>query len=442
MTKILRNSKVTQMKNSNDITGEITNLAFGGEGILRHENLVIFVPFTAIGDLVVCRITKRKKNFAHAELVELLNPSPERIKPLCPYFGTCGGCQLQHIDYKAQLEHKQQTVVDGLKRIAHLPIESIPPTNPAETQWAYRRHITLTLKTNPQGTLSAGYIATDHSFLPITHCPIFTTPEDPIINQINAFVNQLKYPPNCEGKATILKHTTKAAYLISFHFEYKPENVTALAQKFMTSHPNWAGVLLKAPGFFQVYGLASSQLIMDDLSITFSPEAFIQNHPEQSSKIYRSIYQIAQSVAKGPILDLYCGIGITSLMMARVGYSVVGVESNREAIKLAQLNSKNNRAENVSFIKADVKEILPKLLEQYTPSLVVINPPRQGLEKEIVKMLIRNSVKDIVYVSCMPATLARDLKEMCPEHYQVVACQSYDMFPQTAHVETVVHLKS
>jgi 23S rRNA (uracil1939-C5)-methyltransferase len=429
------------MENINTITGEITNLAFGGEGILRHENLVIFVPFTAVGDRVICRITKQKKNFAYAELVELVNPSLERVNPRCPYFGTCGGCQLQHLNYNSQLNYKRQAVEDGLKRIGNLTLDNLPSSVPAETQWAYRRHITLTLKTNEEGTFSAGYIATDNrSLIQINQCPIFTVPEDPIIQQINEFANRLSCPSNCEGRVMILKHNINDTYLISFHFQQKPHNVIELTQEFMQSYPSWAGVLLKAPRFFQAFGLTTSHFFIEDLSISFSPDAFIQNHPEQSLKVYQAVCQIAREGEKGTVLDLYCGIGITSLMMAKAGRSVVGVESNNEAVKLAQSNAKINQVEKAVFIKADVKEILADLLKRYTPNLVVINPPREGMEKSIVKTLVESGVKEIVYISCMPATLARDLKELCQDHYQVKFCQSYDMFPQTAHVETLVHL--
>lgn len=430
------------VKEGDLIEGEITALAFGGEGILRYEGLVIFVPFTAIGDQLVCRITQRKKNFAYAELIEILQESPHRIKPACPHFGVCGGCQLQHLNYKAQLEHKHQCLEDGLKRIGKLPIDSIPPIIAAKAQWAYRRHITLTLKGNTEGTFSIGYIATDNrSLIQINQCPIFTSPTDPIINQISEFAHKLTCSSTSEGKAMILKSDLDNKYLFSFHFQRLPDNAIELSKKAINLYENWSGIFLKAPGFFQSFGLIATKLIIDDLSISFSPGAFLQNHPEQSTNIYRTIRKIAKEAKQGTVLDLYCGIGITSLMMAKDGKTVIGVESNAEAIKLAKQNAKLNNIESASFIQGDVKNVLAKLLKKDLPVLAVINPPREGLEKSVIKALIEGKTEEMIYVSCMPTTLARDLKELCQENYQIVFCQGYDMFPQTGHVETLVHLK-
>src|SRR5262245_35669674 len=161
------------------VVGDVQSLAFGGQGILKHEGFVIFVPFTASGERVSCQITQRKKNFAHAELLAIERPSPNRITPACPSFGTCGGCQLQHLDYQTQLEHKRQWVENSLKRIGQLEL-SIPPVVPAQLQWAYRRHISLNLRPMQKG-FAAGYIAVDQkSLLPVHQCPIFIPSEDQV----------------------------------------------------------------------------------------------------------------------------------------------------------------------------------------------------------------------------------------------------------------------
>jgi 23S rRNA (uracil1939-C5)-methyltransferase len=423
------------------VRGKITHIAFGGDGILRHEGLVIFVPFTAIGDEITCQILKVKKKFAYAQLLQVLQKSPDRIEPRCPYFGTCGGCQLQHLTYNAQLEHKSQSVSDSLKRLADLPLSSISPIVSTEFQWAYRRHVTLTLKSNFEGALSLGYIGTDkRSLIEITHCPIFQESYDPIILQVRDFAHKLKCPHGSEGKVVILKNESEGKYILSFHFQHLPYQAVKLTRDTLNLYSNWAGIILKAPGFFQSFGIFISQFTIDKLSISFSSEAFVQNHPEQSKKIYKAIREMAKK-SEGNILDLYCGIGITSLMMAENQRKVIGVESNAEAIKLARQNALNNHVDSVTFIQADVKNVVAKLIKKHSPNLIVINPPRIGIEKDVLQALVTSKSKELFYISCMPPTLSRDLKHLCAENYEVVCCQSYDMFPQTAHVETLVHLE-
>lgn len=422
------------------ITGQITGLAFGGQGILRHQGLVVFVPFTAPGDLITCRIRKSKKNFANAEIVEILQPGPARIKPACPYFGTCGGCQLQHLNYEAQLDHKRECVQDALNRIGGLSVQ-VSPVAPAVRQWAYRRHITLTLKPNVHGTFSAGYIATDNrSLLKVEQCPIFADPSDPIIRQVQEVVGHLQCSPVNEGRAALLKQNADK-YIVSFHFKEMPPKTAVAFEKALNQNANWAGITLGTPRHFQSFGQTETSFSVDEMTFSFSPGAFIQNHPEQSLKIYHGIRDLAQKSNAETALDLYCGIGVTALLMARDGIHVIGVESNEEAIRQACENAKANKMNQAEFIKDDVKLVLKTLLKKHSPGFVVVNPPREGLEKPVTEILLEQAPSEIVYISCMPSTLARDLKELCREHYAVALCQPYDMFPQTAHVETLVHLK-
>lgn len=422
------------------ISGTITGLAFGGEGILRHDELVVFVPFTAIGDRITCKIVKQKKSYAFAELVEILEPSSDRNKPACPYFGTCGGCQLQHLKYQTQLNYKKQCVEDGLQRIGGMPI-NLPQTIPSKAQWAYRRRIALTLRPNGKGSFSTGYIAHDgSSLLEIDHCPIFTKADDPIISQVSACARNLNAASSSEGKVMILKHEITGKYLISFHFEAIPHNGKEVIEHFMGTYQSWAGVRLNAPGFKQVYGTATSTLHLEGLTFRYSPEAFIQNHPEQSAAIYRTLRQIARQSPCQTILDLYCGIGITSILIAQEGKRVIGVESNGNAVQLAFQNAQINNVKTASFLKGDVKKTLPKLLKKHPDAQVIINPPRQGMEKDVVIMILEQPPSEVVYISCMPSTLARDIKDL-KRVYEIREIQSYDMFPQTAHVETLVYLE-
>lgn len=420
------------------LTGEISGLAFGGDGILRDGSLVVFIPFTAPGDLISYRITSKKKNYARGELVEILKSGKERTVPRCPYFGTCGGCQLQHLTYPAQLEHKRMCVEDSLKRIGRIPIDVVSIT-PANQSWAYRRHVTLTL-TPKNDTYEAGYIGIDgHSVVPVNSCPIFVSEENQVIQELQKIVSQLKSSLNNSGKASILKQDNDQ-FLLQLHFPKTPPNCSTVCQEALNRNPIWKGILVNTEREKLTFGNSKATCRIDHLEIEFSPKAFIQNHPEQSLNIYRRICALASQVGPKSILDLYCGVGISSLLLAGQGMFVVGVEGNKEAVQLANKNAQSNGIKQVSFIQADVAHVLGSLLEKHGSDIVILNPPRIGADESVCQELVKRKPKHIIYISCNPATLARDLQRLGSQNYRVLSCEAFDMFPQTAHVETLVHL--
>lgn len=422
------------------IKGEITALAFGGEGILRHEGLVVFVPFTAPGDLISCRIISKKKSFARGEIVEIMKKNPQRITPRCPYFGTCGGCQLQHLTYEAQMEHKKECVADSLKRIGKLNLTIPVKITPASLQWAYRRHITLTLTPREVG-YEAGYISVDNkSVIPVKCCPIFVSEENPIIIELQNLVRKLKSTLSNTGRAAILKQAN-GKYLLQLYFEEIPINCKEVCQRAVETS-FWKGIAVSTTKEFLTFGVVEAQEKIDHLAFEFSPRAFIQNHPEQSLNIYHKICDYAVQTQATKILDLYCGVGISAILLAKLGVSTIGVESNKEAIDLAIKNARNNSLSNVSFLKADVANVLDGLLKKEEPDFVIVNPPRTGLADTVRDQLKAHKPKHLIYISCNPTTLARDLQLIGQNNYRIVSCEAFDMFPQTSHVETLVHLES
>ena len=419
------------------LSGKITDLAFGGEGILRQEGCVVFVPFVVPGDEITCQLVQKKKSFVRANLIEVQVPSSDRIKPLCPHFGLCGGCQLQHLNYQAQLEAKQKWVQDALIRIGGMNV-SVNPIHPAVQQWAYRRHIHLKLRPKNH-TFEAGYITTDHhSLLQIQECPIFLSSKELLLKEIQEFVGKIPSNGSEEGKLTLLKQD-QGQFFLHFHFKYLPSNIEELIQQAASQHSHWQSITVSSMNKTITVGEKYAQVIIEGILFQYSARAFMQNHPEQSLNIYTQILNIADQTKPQHILDLYCGIGISSLLLAKRNYSVTGVELNREAIQLAKQNAKENTIKKAKFLQGDVKDLLPSLIKQNN-DFVIINPPREGLYPEVVDTLVNSPVKNLIYISCMPSTLARDLKKLS-QKYEVVSCQPYDMFPQTAHVETVIHLR-
>ena len=420
------------------IEGKILTLAFGGEGIMRERGFVIFVPFTAIGDRITCQIKEVKKSFAKGVLVDLLEPSPDRTTPKCPYYGKCGGCQLQHLKPEAQADYKLNAVRDSLRRIGHL-VFPLPQMIPASLNWAYRRHITLHL--GPKNDFfEAGYIAINHhSHIAVQTCPIFTSSDDTVVSQIQKLVALIPNPTKESGRVTILKNH-QGRYILSFLFERFIIEKSFL-EKLLPLFPSFAGIILDCAGKQTLIGDCYSELHFDGLDFRFTPQAFVQNHPEQSLKIYQQIASIASQEAGLHILDLYCGFGITSLLLARQGHHVTGIEFNPHSIRFAEENSSRNHLQGkANFLKGDVEKILPRAL-QLGKDLMIINPPRQGLTPEVRKLILKANAKTLIYISCMPSTLARDLSDFSQKGYKIENITIYDMFPQTAHVETLVCLR-
>ena len=281
------------------VKGEISTLAFGGQGILRHENLVVFIPFTAPGDIVTCRLKERKKNYAKAEVLHYHHFSPQRIQPSCPYYETCGGCQLQHLNDSTQLEYKRLWVEDALKRIGRFPDLTVPPVIPAKTQWAYRRHISLTLQP-AENSFQAGFIALDNqSLLPVEQCPIFVENSNPIIAQVRAFVETLPSEKSNSGKVTIFKHGDHA-FLLYFQFKRMPNSTLNLFENGLEKYGNWSGISIKTGNGSFALGETVSEIEVEGLNFSLSPQAFSQNHPEQSFNIYKNILSLAKK-KKNPI---------------------------------------------------------------------------------------------------------------------------------------------
>lgn len=419
------------------ISGEIESLAFGGKGILKAGGKVIFIPYTAPQDHVTCRITRQHKNYSEAEIVTIDSPSPQRIEPFCPYFGKCGGCQLQHIAYEGQLEYKRQSVSDALKRIGKLQVH-VEPVVPAETRWNYRRHIALTVKAE-QRTFKIGYIADDHAtFLPISQCPIFLDPTHSLFHKIQDVASSLQAEPGNSGKLMLFKQMDR--FYLHWHFKNLPSNAVALMEKALSDYSDWSGCSITTPRTQHQFGNSKLELEIDGLSIQFSSRAFLQNHPEQSLNIYRMVQAEAERNKAKRALDFYCGIGILSLLLARQGIAIKGVEQNLEAIKTAQENSARNRIAGAEFAKGDVKDKAEFMLSSMQPDFVIVNPPREGMDPKVIEAILAHPARTLVYISCMPSTLSRDLKLLC-QKYRIEKCQPFDMFPQTGHVETVAVLQ-
>lgn len=431
--------------------GEVSALSSEGLGIVRREHFIIFIPFTSPGDRILYTITHEKKNFAQGQLLEILQSSPYRTQPFCRYYGTCGGCQLQHIDEETQLKSKRQSIQNALLRIGKFNDVSVLPVNPSSRRRAYRRHITLKIQRVGE-TLTAGYTGSDHqSFLSVNHCPIFISDENPSIEEVQELLKCFPVDHFTKGKAILFKVKTvmhDKKLILSLHFEkkikLKKEVIEEIIKGFLKRCSSWIGVIFHHGEVKSSFGETQTFLDINEMRFLCNPDVFTQNHPEQSVKIYQQLVELLSST-KARVLDLYCGIGISSLLLAQQGHEVIGVEYNGESVKLARENGRLNGLTTTKFIQGDVSQVLRDKSKINVNTnyfeVIILNPPRIGVSPSVVDEIVKREPLEIIYISCLPSTLARDLQAFCRADYQIALVQPYDMFPQTYHVETLVHLR-
>lgn len=420
------------------IEGSIEAIAFGGDGIMRHNGKAVFIPFTAIGDLVKARVIVDKKKFAKAHIQQLVKKSPHRVLPLCSHFSHCGGCQLQHLLYEQQLAIKEQFVKDALVHIGqftHPPVESIVA---AEKTVNYRRHIRLHLKSD-KNIPRLGFIRHDNlNVEEIVGCALFDDLTGDVLLEIKELIHLLM---PIDKLIVALYKGISSKFILDLQFSFLPKKLSSLMEKTLSKSSLIQGIIARDDKRMLQSGNGTASFQIEDLLINYNPLVFIQAHPEQSALLYHDLTLLTESIKPQKILDLYCGIGVTSLLLAKRGMQVLAIENNAHALKFAHENAKINELSSVSFECADVDQVIEKWLSSFNPDIVILNPPRTGLGKAVISALLEQKPKHLIYVSCMPATLARDLRILCQGGYNFVHSKPYDLFPQTTHVETLVYLK-
>lgn len=415
---------------NNTIEGSIESMAFGGDGILRHQGHVVFVPFTLKGDHIQARVVQEKKSFARARLEKIIIPSQERRQAPCEYFGHCGGCQLQHAEYTAQLAIKKSFVSDALSRIGKMSV-SVKDTRATTHQWHYRRSIRLHWK---EGRL--GFVNVDQrTLLEVSQCPIFTQQSE-IIQTVKRLCRL--FQPKAQADISIYK--AGSGFVVLFDFSVASQNCKIIFEKELSAISYIKGIVWRINDVFFQIGNTTIEFSLSTLSMKFNPKVFVQAHPEQSAALYIQLKETIKAQKVHKVLDLYCGFGATSLLLRKEGMDVCGIEFNPESIRLARENEANNMLTGIEWQVGDVDVLIEGAITTFQPDCVLVNPPRTGLSRIVLDTLLNYLPNHIVYVSCMPATLARDIA-LLSHIYDVDYCEPFDMFPQTTHVETLVYLK-
>ncbi|MCK8825114.1 23S rRNA (uracil(1939)-C(5))-methyltransferase RlmD [Fuchsiella alkaliacetigena] len=439
---------------------ELENLAYGGEVVGRKDGFAVFVTEGVPGEKVKAQVTQVKNNYARAEIVELLESDSERVEGQCVVNSDCGGCQLQHIDYQAQLKYKQQLVKDALERIAKLPQVEVKEVIGMENPYFYRNKAQFSVTERDEELIAGFYAAGTHQVVDFEDCLI----QHQLINRVKREAVQLLadsplsvYDPVtgegllknlvirvgvCTNQAMLLWVTNeRESYLLKELSEQLLKRVPELISVHQNINREQTSVVLGAETIL-LAGEAQITDYIGEVMYRISPESFFQVNTLQAKELYEQILEQADLTGDEVVVDAYCGLGSISLYVAAYCEQVYGIELNFQAIEDARENARLNGIENVQFRGGETSEILPQLIsEGVEAEVLIVDPPRKGCHPEVLNSVQELGPAKIIYVSCDPSSLARDLKKLTTLGYQVKEVQPVDMFPQTYHIETVTILE-
>ena len=433
-------------------TIKIHGLGSSGEGVGKLDELIIFVEGALPGEEVLAEIETRKKNYAVGRLIKVLKPSDERVEPFCPLYKDCGGCQLQHLSYSAQLKWKRQQVVDAIERIGKISGVEVFETLGMENPLRYRNKMQFPVGKN----LKIGcYARGSHNIIDTQSCLIQNAQNDKILAAVRNVTKKFNIQPynedthkgflrhvmgrvGCNGEFMIVLVTATKNFPNEKNFVRallkELPNVTSIQQNVQTFHNN---VILGRETKI-LYGKPTIHDKIGDLNFNISARSFFQVNTAQAEVLYKTARDFANLRGNELIIDAYCGTGTISLFMAKKARKVIGVEVVSSAINDAIKNSRENHIKNAEFIVGDVVKVLPKINDY--AEVVIVDPPRAGCDKKVLDTFAAMKPEKIIYVSCNPATLARDLNILNELSYKTKKIQPVDMFPFTSHVESVTQL--
>lgn len=420
----------------------ITSLSSTGEGVGTLDGMKVFVEGALPGESVSIKITQQKKSYAKASLLQILKPSFARTEPHCPLFGECGGCQVMHLQYPAQLELKRQRVVDALQRIGKFHECTVLPCAPSPTSLGYRNKIQLPIVWESSKKVIGLYRKNSHEIIPLKRCLIQCPQGEEIFTLINEKLN-LSSVRYVLIRNAVFHEEALVVFVTAGHFS---KELKKLAVELMEANSLIKGVVenLGTKSDNVILGsqyrlLAGRPYIYEKLlgkTFKISPSAFFQVNPAQTEELYKRAIELAEIGPDESVLDAYCGVGALALFAADHAKKVYGIECVPHAIADALENARLNQLTNCTFICGKAEEAIDQIGKVDT---VFLNPPRKGCDPKLLETLLKKQPQKIVYISCDPATLARDLS-LLEKHYQIAIVQPFDMFPQTMHVETVVRL--
>lgn len=454
---------------------EVIDTGHKGKAVAKTaEGQVVFVDNAIPGDIVHAKSYKKRRRYFQAKPLEFVKLSSHRTEPVCEHFGTCGGCKWQNMKYEQQLFYKQKSVEENLKRIGHLDLPTISPIQASEDIYFYRNKMEFSFSNNrwlTQEEIESGDKIQQKNalgfhipgmwdkILDLNSCHLQQDPSNAIRNEVKRFAinNNLRFfdVRNQEGLLrTLMIRTTstnEVMVLVQF-YEDNPKQRKLLLDHLKTSFPEITALLyvINQKANDTIYdqevvcyhGQNFITEVMEGLKFNIDAKSFYQTNSKQAYELYKITRAFAQLQGDEVVYDLYTGTGTIAQFIAKQVQNVIGIEAVPEAIEKAKLNAKQNQIQNCEFVAGDMKKVFTKdfVAKHGQPDLIITDPPREGMHKDVVKVLLELKPNRIVYVSCNSATQARDLG-LLAENYKITQVKPVDMFPQTHHVENVVALE-
>lgn len=452
-------SRVAPVRINQLVEMDIHGVTANAEGVGRYLGFTIFVPQTLPGDRVVARMISVKNNYGRALLEAIKIPSGDRLEPPCTYYNSCGGCQLMHANYKAQLGYKQEQVESALKHIGNIVNVIVKPIIGMQNPFHYRNKAHFPTGKNNNDLIAGCYTARSHDIVDIESCAIQHDVINHLLRTTKEAADKYNISTYDEKKQSGLLRNILARHSFSTgqsmvvfvvngselpreeeFAAYLLERTDNLVSIQLNENKNKKNKLLGS----KTRLIAGQDHIIDELNglqFKISASSFYQVNPAQTSLLYSKVSDYASLSGKEVVFDIYCGVGTIALFLAEKAINVIGIDLLPEAIKDACFNASLNKIENCDFLTGAAEEILPKLIKDgHIPDICVIDPPRTGCREELLHSLLESAPEKIIYISCNPATLARDLKTLCKDIYTIEEVQPVDMFPFTRHVESVTLL--
>jgi tRNA (uracil-5-)-methyltransferase len=438
----------------------IKRLGINGEGVGYFKKQVVFVPGALPGEEVVVEATKINPKFAEAKIKKIRIKSPHRVLPLCPVYDQCGGCQLQHLKYDQQLKEKRDIIIQSLERHTKVDINKldIRETIGMEDPWGYRNKSSFQVKAIDGKVLAGLYGLNSHQLINIDECAVQHAQTNEATSEVKRILEELKIPIyNEKSRKGIIRTIvtrvgiqTGELQIVLITTQKELPKVDTIIQEIQKRLPNVKSIVQNINGqkTSLIFGeetlpLAGEDFIQEtlgDLQFELSARTFFQLNPVQTVKLYNEVKKAAALTGEEKVLDAYCGVGTIGLWLADQAGEVRGMDVITESIEDAKKNAKRHGFTNTKYVPGKAEEVLPKWVKKgWKPDVIVVDPPRTGLDGQLIQTILQAEPKKIIYISCNPSTLAKDIQTLSSK-YEVKYIQPVDMFPHTAHVECVSQL--
>ncbi|WP_054260505.1 23S rRNA (uracil(1939)-C(5))-methyltransferase RlmD [Propionispora sp. 2/2-37] len=447
---------IPPVKKGGRYTLEIVGLGHSGEGVGRLAEFTVFVPQALPGEKVQVSVMEVKKNYAKAKLLAVEKPSPFRVQPPCLVYDVCGGCQLQHLSYEGQLIYKRQSVVDAVTRIGKLPEVQVRATLGAECPWNYRNKMQFPVGKENGNVVIGCFAQGTHTIIPTETCAIQQEANNRIVRTVRSAIDELGISIYNEKSGTgIMRHVVGRVGVATGeimvvlvtaqkHLPHKEkliqslrEHIPGLMSIVQNVNEKQTNVIM-GDDTQTIWGQDTITDRLGEFSFVISARSFFQVNTAQAEILYNKAVEYAGLSGTEIVIDAYCGTGTITLFLAKRAKKVYGIEVVAPAIWDAKVNTRRNDIDNTEFIVGDAVEVMPLLFKDgVRPKVIVVDPPRAGCDRTVLETFLHMQPQRIVYVSCNPASLARDLAILAEHQYIVQEIQPVDMFPHTYHVETV-----